>query len=232
MNGRIHSFQSLGTVDGPGVRSVVFMQGCPLRCICCHNPDTWDVNGGELVDSNSLAKKVLRFSHYYGELGGLTVSGGEPLLQAAFVTELFKKVKEHGVHTVVDTSGCLWNDDVKQLLAVTDMVLLDYKYASAQDYKQYVGCDIEKVDFFLEQLQKRNTRTWIRRVIIPGYSDKKEDTIALKELQNKFPCVEKVELLPFRKLCVEKYEALNIPFPLVDTAEPTEEQMKELNSLL
>ncbi len=232
MKGRIHSFQSLGTVDGPGVRCVVFMQGCPLRCICCHNPDTWDPAGGMETDTDTLVKKVLRFRAYFGENGGVTVSGGEPLWQAAFVAELFSKLKAAGVHTALDTSGCLFNDEVARLLSCTDLVLLDHKYASEEDYRRFTKGSLTCTERFLSELEARGIPTWLRRVIIPGKSDGEDDVRALGEVAARFSCVKKVELLPFRNLCLEKYQALGIPFPLADTPTPSAQKMQQLQSLI
>lgn len=232
MKGRIHSFQSLGTVDGPGVRCVVFVQGCPLRCICCHNPDTWDFSGGEEADSEELFNKIIRFKNYFGEKGGATVSGGEPLMQADFVTDLFKRLKAAGINTALDTSGCVFNKDVEELLKVTDLVLLDHKYSSAEDYREYTGGSLQNTERFLLELEKRGINTWLRRVIIPGKSDSEESVKALNETARRFNCVKKIELLPFRNLCKEKYEEMKIDFPLADTPTPTREQMEKLNSLI
>ena len=231
MDGRIHSFQSLGTVDGPGVRCVVFMQGCPLRCVCCHNPDTWDFSGGETVDSEQLFEKIMRYKSYIKN-GGVTVSGGEPLMQAEFVTELFKRLKTAGIHTALDTSGCVWNEDVEKLLDYTDLVLLDYKYANAEDYIKYTKCEQGRADRFLQELEKRRIKTWLRRVIIPELNDDEQSAVQLREIAQKYKCVEKTELLPFRKLCIEKYKEMNIPFPLADTPEPTKESMEILNRII
>lgn len=231
MTGRIHSFQSLGTVDGPGVRCVVFMQGCPLRCACCHNPDTWDISAGEVTEVDELVKKTERFKSYIAK-GGVTVSGGEPLMQAKFVTEFFKKLKLMGIHTALDTSGCVWNSDVEELLNYTDLVLLDYKYANPRDYLQYTKCEQSNVDRFLQELEKRNILTWLRRVIIPELNDDEASTVQLRNVAERYKCVKKTELLPFRKLCVEKYKNMGIPFPLADTPEPSEETMEKLNNIL
>ena len=231
MTGRIHSFQSLGTVDGPGVRCVVFMQGCPLRCACCHNPDTWDFSGGEETDTDALVQKIVRFKSYIRN-GGVTVSGGEPLMQAEFVAELFRKLKTLGIHTALDTSGCVWNAEVEKLLEYTDLVLLDYKYADADGYLKYTKCRQSSVDAFLEKLEERNIPTWIRRVIIPKLNDDEASVLQLKSLADKYSCIKKTELLPFRKLCIEKYESLGIPFPLADTPEPDGEMMKKLEGLI
>lgn len=227
MTGKIHSFQSLGTVDGPGVRCVVFMQGCPLRCACCHNPDTWSFDGGTETDCDELVKKIFRFKSYIGN-GGVTVSGGEPLCQAAFVAELFKKLKGLGIHTALDTSGGIFNEDVSELLDVTDLVLLDHKYANAEDHFRYTKCELPKVERFLDELEKRRIETWLRRVIIPGLNDDEASALQLKSVAEKYQCVTKTELLPFRKLCIEKYRSLGIPFPLENVPEASEETVKKL----
>ena len=228
ISGRIHSFQSLGTVDGPGVRSVIFMQGCPLRCVCCHNPDTWDFDAGEETGVDALINKILRYKTYYGNNGGITVSGGEPLMQTEFLTDLFKKLKNYGIHTALDTSGCVLNDDVKELLEHTDIVLLDFKYTNAEDYFQYTKMEMSQVQEFLEYLQKINKKTWLRYVVIPNLNDGKEDVARLFELKNQYSCVEKIELLPFRKLCLEKYDEMGIEFPLKNTPEAKQEFIDEL----
>ncbi len=226
--GRIHSFQSLGTVDGPGIRSVIFMQGCPLRCICCHNPDTWDFSGGEEKNADELAERVLRYKAYYGTDGGVTVSGGEPLMQASFLTELFAKLKAQGVHTALDTSGCILDEDVKKLLEQTDLVMLDFKYTNERDYLQNTKMEMKRAADFLEYLQSINKPTWLRYVVIPNINDNDDSVQKLFELKEAYPCVEKVELLPFRKLCLEKYDEMGIEFPLKNTPEAKQEQIEKL----
>ena len=232
MTGRIHSLQSLGTVDGPGVRFVVFMQGCPLRCGCCHNPDTWDMNGGTEYEAGEILKRVLRCRDYFGKDGGITVSGGEPLMQAEFVRELFSLCHENGVNTCLDTSGCLLNEKVHALLDETDRVLLDIKYTDADSYRDYVGCPMEKPLAFLDELEKRRIPAWLRQVIIPGRSDDEDNILRLREIARRHTCVERVELLPFRKICQMKYDNLGIPFPFGDLPEPTRETMAKLNGMV
>lgn len=232
MTGKIHSFQSLGTADGPGVRSVVFLQGCPLRCACCHNPDTWDFNGGENVSADEIFRKIKRFKNYFGKEGGVTVSGGEPLLQPEFIIELFTLCKTDGISTAVDTSGCVLNEKVKEVLKLTDVVLLDYKYVTDELYKENVGCEKAHVDKFLEYLNSQNTDTWIRQVIIKDLNNNADSVKALKELKKKYNCIKKIELLPFRKLCIEKYKNLNIPFPLAETEETSKAEIENLEKFL
>ena len=219
IKGRIHSFQSLGTVDGPGIRSVIFMQGCPLRCVCCHNPDTWDFSGGEERSADELCEKVLRYKGYFGSEGGVTVSGGEPLMQARFLTELFKKLKRYGVHTALDTSGCILDDSVKELLEYTDLVILDFKYTNEADYLQYTKIEMGRAKEFLEYLEKIKKPTWIRYVVIPSLNDGGESLSKIFDLGAQYSCIKKTELLPFRKLCLEKYEEMGIDFPLKNTPE-------------
>lgn len=217
--GRIHSFQSLGTVDGPGVRAVVFMQGCPLRCVCCHNPDTWDFGGGTLMSVDEICEKILRCRNYFGKNGGVTFSGGEPLCQSEFLLEVLKAMKKEGIHCALDTSGCILDDNTKELLKYVDLVLLDYKYTNDEDYQKYTGLEKSKVDEFLEYTNKHNIPVWIRQVIIPKLSDSEESAKILFDLQKKYDNIQKTELLPFRKLCLEKYKNMGIPFALQETPE-------------
>lgn len=228
MKGRINSIQTLGTVDGPGVRFVVFMQGCPLRCAYCHNPDTWDTRGGEEYGAREIFEKVLRFREYFGKAGGVTVSGGEPLLQADFVRELFSLCKEAGIHTALDTSGCIWNESVDKLLDATDLCLLDYKMTNGVDYEKYTLCKKEKVDAFLYNLQEKSIDTWLRQVIVRGINDTRENVELLYAVRDAHPCVKKVELLKFRKLCLPKYENLCIKFPLADVDETRDEDIERI----
>ena len=228
MQGRIHSFQSLGTVDGPGVRAVVFMQGCPLRCACCHNPDTWDLGGGKLVSAEEIFRKIQRLRAYFGKDGGVTVSGGEPLLQADFVAELFRLCRADGISCALDTSGCVYNESVEHLLSLTDLVLLDYKYTNDTDYKKYTGMSMQSAEDFLARLDALGKRVWIRQVIIPTLNDSEESVRRLYALSERYSCIEKTELLPFRKLCVEKYRALGIDFPLENIPEASEELIERL----
>ena len=225
---RIHSFQSLGTVDGPGVRAVVFMQGCPLRCACCHNPDTWAPDGGSEVTVDALLARIERCRGYFGKNGGVTVSGGEPLMQAEFVGALFHALKEKGIHTALDTSGCVLNGQVRALLDVTDLVLLDYKYTNPDDYLRYTGMKQSAADQFLTYLQSVGKPTWLRHVYIPTLNDNDASLSRLCAIKDAHPCVEKIELLPFRRICLEKYQSMGIPFPLANTPEPTPAQIAEI----
>ena len=230
--GRVHSIQSMGTVDGPGIRFVVFLQGCPLRCGCCHNPDTWDVAGGTPYEPAELAERAERYRTYFGKTGGITVSGGEPLLQANFVRELFSLCHKKGISTCLDTSGCLLTSDVEELLAVTDRILLDVKYLSDELYRQHVGCSLEAPLRFLAYADRMGIPTTLRQVIIPTLNDGEKSVLSLRRLADAHPCVDKVELLPFRKICQVKYDSMGITFPLGHLPEPSREVMDGLRKLL
>ena len=232
ITGLVHSIQSMGTLDGPGVRFVIFLQGCPLRCKCCHNPDTWDYNGGTEYCAEELVKKALRFREYFGREGGVTVSGGEPLLQADFVKELFALCHENQLNTCLDTSGCILNDSVKELLSVTDRVLLDIKYTTDALYRENVGCSIDTPVAFLDYLCEQNIPTTLRQVIIPTQNDNKENMRSLKEIISAHKNVDKVELLPFRKICQVKYDKMGLDFPFAQIPDPTREKMQELEDFL
>lgn len=232
MIGKIHSMQSLGTLDGPGVRFVVFMQGCNLRCGCCHNPDTWAMHGGTEYTPEAIVEKVLRYRAYFGAEGGITVSGGEPLLQADFVREVFTLCHENGINTCLDTSGSVLNDAVKTLLAVTDRVLLDYKYTTDALYRENVGCGIAAVDTFLAYLQTCEIPVTLRQVIIPSLNDSSDNVLALKAVAKAYPCVDKIELLPFRKICQVKYDNMKLPFRFGHLPEPSTNVMQALETLL
>ena len=229
MKGRIHSIQSLGTVDGPGIRFVVFLQGCNLRCGCCHNPDTWDYNGGTEYSALELVEKAKRYKSYFGEKGGITVSGGEPLLQADFVKELFELCHVNGINTCLDTSGSIINEYVSELLSHTDRVLLDIKYDNDEDYRDYVGCGIEKPLSFLQILDEKSIPTTIRQVTIPTLNDTSESVVFLNELAKRHKCIDKIELLPFKKICKVKYDQMGVPFRFDDIPEPSKETMQMLN---
>ena len=232
MTGRIHSFQSLGTVDGPGVRFVVFLQGCNLRCKCCHNPDTWKINDGKEYTPEQVFEKVMRFREYFGHNGGITLSGGEPLLQSEFAYELFSLCKKENINTCLDTSGSIINTSVKKLLSVIDHVLLDIKYTDDALYQENVGCSLFSALNFLALLEENGIKTTLRQVIIPTKNDTPENILKLKEIASSHECVVKTELLPFKKICQSKYDNMGIPFPFCDICEPKQTTMQYLNSLL
>lgn len=230
--GIVHSIQSLGTVDGPGVRFVVFLKGCNLRCSCCHNPDTWDLQGGTRYTAQELVNKAIRFREYFGKTGGITLSGGEPLLQADFAAEIFRLCHQAGINTCLDTSGSLWNPSVETLFTETDRILLDIKYTTDSQYRQYAGCSMDAPLAFLSHANRTSIPVTLRQVIIPTLNDSAENIRILQKIADTYPCVDTVELLPFRKICQVKYTKLGLPFPFAHIPEPTPETMAFLNAIL
>lgn len=228
MKGRVHSIQSLGAVDGPGVRYVVFLQGCPLRCAYCHNPDTWDFSGGEEKEAADLAREICRYKMYFGDKGGVTVSGGEPLMQPAFVEELFSLLHKEGIHTALDTSGVGNLEAARRVLEHTDLILGDLKFATREEYKTHCKVDMEKILAFYRLAAELNVPLWVRHVVVPGLNDNLEDLRAIKALAESFSNLEKIEWLPFHNLCLEKYQSMGIPFPLAGTDNMDETALQRL----
>ena len=213
MVGRIHSIESMGLVDGPGIRVVIFFQGCSLRCKFCHNPDTWNCNEGTEYSKEELVKKIERFKPYFKDGGGVTFSGGEPLMQGEFLLEVLKLCKEKDIHTCIDTAG-VGNGDYDEILKYTDLVLFDVKHFTKEGYKNVTLMDIDKSVEFLEAMKRNNTKMWIRHVVVPGLTDGEEHIKELKKFIDTIPNVEKVELLPYHLLGVNKYEGLGIKYQL------------------
>ncbi len=231
VKGYIHSIQSLGTVDGPGVRAVVFTAGCPLRCLYCHNPDTWSIGDGTPTEASEIAERIGRLYPYIKN-GGVTFSGGEPCVQAKFLCELARLLRERGLHIALDTSGAVLNEDVVELLRLCDLVLLDIKACSEEDYRSLTGGSLKKTLEFLDTVRGMGIPVWIRQVVVPGVNDTPEDIKRLADLLADYGNVERIELLPFRKLCLEKYDGLGIEFPLRDTPEMSEKRIAELTEYL
>ena len=236
MTGRIHSFESFGTVDGPGIRFVVFMQGCPMRCKYCHNPDTWGFSGGTEYTAEQVAKNALRYKNYFANGGGVTVSGGEPLLQIAFVKELFTILKANGIHTALDTSGTVYSrgnkDEIDELLKVTDLVLLDIKHINPQEHKALTGRDNDNILAFATHLSEMGKPMWIRHVLVPGITDNDEYLTQLSTFINSLNTVEKVEVLPYHTMGVVKYKSLGLDYPLEGIQPPTAERVKNAKQIL
>lgn len=211
--GHIHSMESMGLVDGPGIRTVIFFQGCALRCKFCHNPDTWDFSCGELTKPEELVKKICRFKPYFKNGGGVTFSGGEPLMQPDFLFEVLKLCKAEGIHTCIDTAGYgMGNYD--EILSYTDLVLLDIKHINPTNYQEITGQSIDRFNQFLKALNKHQTPIWIRHVVIPGITDRPIHIKQLKDYINNISNVQKVELLPYHLLGVNKYEIMKLSYPL------------------
>ena len=232
MKGRVSSLQSLGTVDGPGLRYVIFLQGCPLRCVYCHNPETWDPAGGREYAPEELVEKVLRCRAYFGEQGGVTVSGGEPLLQAPFVAELFRQLKAAGVHTALDTSGAGDLKQAAQVLDWTDLVLLDLKFPDEAGYRQYCRGSWAQTQAFAALAGEKHVPLWVRHVVVPGLNDSLEDLRAIKAQAESLPGFQKLEWLPFHNMCLEKYQQLGLPFPLAGTPALEDKDLAQLLAAL
>ena len=238
MTGRIHSFESFGTVDGPGIRFVVFLQGCPLRCQYCHNPDTWKTGGKEYT-AQEIAQRAWKYRNYFGEKGGVTVTGGEPLLQIDFVTELFTLLKEMGMHTCVDTSGFTFRaKDVscvekhKKLLDVTDLVLLDIKHIDDEACKKLTGQSNENTLAFARFLSDNDTPVWIRQVLVPNITDNDDSLKRTRAFIDTLKTVERVEVLPYHTMGVVKYEKLGIEYPLQGVQAPSTERVENAKRIL
>lgn len=232
VKGRIHSFQSLGAADGPGIRCVVFFQGCPLRCIYCHNPDTWDFKLGEEKSAEEVLQKIVRFKPFFGKDGGVTLSGGEVLMQPDFASELLRLCKLNGIHTAIDTSGICDLKSAEQVLQYTDLVICDIKFLNNDDYKNYCNADFNRVIDFLNLCEKMKIPFWIRSVIVPGINDNKAFVCSLINKVKEYSFLTRIELLPFKKLCITKYEALGIEFKLKNVPECSEQKIEELTSLI
>ncbi len=231
--GKVHSFETFGTVDGPGIRFVVFMKGCPLKCKYCHNRDTWSADNAQLYTAEEIMAEVRKYRNFINSSkGGVTVSGGEALIQPKFILELFKKCKEEGLHTAVDTSGYVNIEDVKEVMEYTDLVLLDLKHADALKHQDLTGVDNAKIKQFTEYLYDINKPVWIRYVLIPGYTDDEADLLAAYEYLKIFKNIEKIEVLPYHSAGKIKWENLNVEYPLEGIRVPTAEEVERARIIL
>ena len=238
VTGRVVSVETFGSVDGPGIRFVAFLAGCPLRCLYCHNPETWGVHGGIERTAGDLLKQALRYRPYWKRGGGITVSGGEPMAQAPFVTALFRLAKAQGVSTCLDTSGAPFTREesglaaFRGLLDVTDLVLLDLKHITSARHEALTGKPNEAILDFARYLAEIQKPAWIRHVLVPGYND---DAMSL-QLLSRFIAglgnIERVEVLPYHRMAVKKYAELGLPYRLGDTPEPDEESVRRAEEIL
>ena len=232
MIGHIHSTESFGAADGPGVRFIVFMQGCHMRCRYCHNPDTWKMDGGDEVTADEILKRALRFKPYWGKDGGITISGGEPLLQIDFVIELFKKAKELGINTCIDTAGNPFTKEepffskFEELMKYTDLLLLDLKEINPARHKDLTGFDNSNIIEMAKYLSEINKPVWIRHVLVPEHSDFDEDLDALGDFIDTLSNVDRVEILPYHTLGKFKWENLGIPYTLENISPPSAERIE------
>lgn len=239
MKGRVHSVETYGTVDGPGIRYVLFMQGCLLRCQFCHNPDTWKMGDGNLMTVDEIVKDIESYLPFFkSSNGGVTVSGGEPLLHTKFLVELFKKLKKLGVHTALDTSGGTFTrspafiKSLDELLSLTDLVMLDLKQIDKEKHKVLTGKSNEHILEFANYLAEKNVKIWVRHVLIPGVTDIDEDLKRLSKFIHTLPNVEKVEVLPYHELGVYKWKELGIEYALEGVKPPTEDRVKNAERIL
>ena len=222
--GYIHSIESCGTVDGPGIRYVAFLQGCPLRCLYCHNPDSWKFGSGQVMHASALVADILKYRVFIRN-GGVTLSGGEPLSQGAFVANVFSRLQAEGIHTAIDTSGIIPVAHCDAALAHTDLVILDIKSLDPQLCRQISGADNRHALALLDWCEQQGKAVWIRHVIVPGYTDRKADLEALAAYLKAFTCMEKVQLLPFHQMALHKWEHLDVAYTLHNVSAPSIEAM-------
>ena len=239
MTGKIHSVFSGGTVDGPGIRFIVFMQGCPLRCKYCHNPDTWEFNAGEERSAEDLTKEIIKYKKYFGTKGGVTVSGGEPLMQIDFVIELLKLVKSYGIHTAVDTSGFTFNENSEEsvlkhteLNKYVDLFLVDIKHIDDEKHKALTGVSNKNTLNYCKWLDSQGKKMWIRHVLLDGYTNNDSDLTKLSEFISTLNGVEKVEVLPYHTMGEVKYQKLGYDYPLHGVTPPTKESVINAKQIL
>lgn len=232
--GNIHSFETMGTVDGPGIRFVCFMQGCPLQCKFCHNRDTWEIGIGKQYTVDQVFKKIMRSKTYIeASHGGVTISGGEPLLQAEFLIELFKKLKTKNIHTALDTAGSIpINDTIKELLTYTDLVLLDIKHIDNKKAINLTGAPNTNTLNFAKYLNENKIPMWINQVLVPGYTDDPNDLKKLKEFLDTFSNIERIQILPYHSLGKYKWKEMNLEYPLENVKEPSLEDVEKAKQIL
>ena len=231
---KIHSIESFGTVDGPGIRFVLFLQGCHLRCKYCHNRDTWEISGGEYKSLEDVYQKILRYKNYIiPSGGGVTITGGEPLLQVKFLIELFKKLKDEGIHTCIDTSGMVSiTEDIKEVLKYTDLVLLDIKHIDDEKCKELTGISNKRELEFAKYLSDNNIPMWIRQVLVPGVTDDEQDLKKLKQFIENLKTVEKIEILPYHNAGRYKWKKLGFEYEFDNIREATEKDIKRAKDIL
>ena len=231
--GYVHSIYNGGMVDGPGIRSVVFLSGCGLRCKYCHNPDTWALSSGKLWTVSNVLNEILKYEKYYRfSGGGVTVSGGEPLGQAGFVVELFRACRENGIHTALDTSGFAKAEDIRRVLEFTDLLLLDIKSIDTDTYKHVTGVPIDRTLACMDIAREMNVPVWVRFVLVPGLTDNLEEIQRLGEYVRRFENVQKIDVLPFHKSGEHKWEEVGVAYALHDTQPPSLELIETVKDIL
>ncbi len=235
ISGNIHSIESCGTVDGPGIRLVVFMQGCPMRCLYCHNPDTWSCEQNKKMSVDEILKKYNDLKEFLKN-GGITVSGGEPLLQTDFVTELFSRAKEQNIHTALDTSGILFDinntEKIDKLLSVTSLVLLDIKHINDEEHKKLTGVSNKNILEFAKYLSDKKIPMWIRHVVVPEYTYKEEYLVQTGEFLASLNNIQALDILPYHDMAVSKYESMKLDYPLKDIKPLTKQEALEARKII
>ena len=238
VQGYVHSIESFGSVDGPGVRYIIFLSGCPMRCLFCHNPDTWDMTKGEKKTAQELIQDSLDCRSYWGTKGGITVSGGEPLAQLDFLIELFEEAKKNSINTCIDTAGgpftkeSPWFDKFQHLMELTDTLLMDIKHIDPAEHKKLTGMGNDNVIQMFRYLDEINKPIWIRHVLVPGYSDNDEYLTKTRDFIRSLGNVHRVEILPYHTLGITKYKNLGIPYPLEGVNPPDAERIKNAREIL
>lgn len=239
MKGYINSIESFGTVDGPGIRYVLFVQGCPMRCKYCHNPDTWIPENGQLKDTDEIITDFEKYKDFFGKDGGLTVSGGEPLLQIDFVTELFEKARAKGYHTCLDTSGITFNENdpermkkFDRLIKSTCLVMLDIKHIDPEEHKKLTGQPNDQILAFAKYLNKNNIEMWIRHVVVPGITYNEKYLTRVGEFMGTLNNITALDVLPYHTLGIPKYENLGIDYPLKDTKPLSKEDAEKAREII
>lgn len=232
MKGRVSSFQSMGTLDGPGVRFVAFLQGCPLRCPYCHNPETGDPSGGEEYTAEEIVARAERCRDYFGETGGVTLSGGEPLMQAEFAFEVFSRLRDIGIHTALDTSGVGDMLSAERLIRVTDLVMCDIKFPTDSAYRAHCGASLDRVREFFHLTERLDTALWVRHVVVPGMTDADDSVRAVIDIASEYRNLRRIELLPYSRLSVAKYDQLGLPYPMGETPECGADVLQRLRHLI
>lgn len=236
--GRIHSLESMGTVDGPGLRFVVFLQGCPMRCAYCHNPDTWTINAGTLMDPEEIIEQVEHNRSFYKN-GGITVTGGEPLLQVDFLIDLFTLAKERGIHTCIDTSGITYRpgntayiEKLDKLMTLTDLVMLDIKHIDPEKHKELTGQPNDGILAFVQYLSDKDIPMWIRHVVVPGITDDEKYLYQLGQFIAPFENLKVLDILPYHTMGTVKYEKLDMEYKLKDVPAMSKDKAIELKKVV
>lgn len=231
ITGKITQLETMGSADGPGIRLVLFLSGCKLRCLYCHNPETWNLSGFRReISSQEVLDLFNKYKVYYGNSGGVTFSGGEPLMQSEFVLETIKLLNQNGIHTALDTAGVGENYD--EILKLVDLVILDVKAVDGDEYKMITGRTMDDFNKFLTKCHQLNKKLWLRQVIVPGINDDEVHVLKLKQFASKLTNVERIELLPYHSMGKSKYNDLGIKYRLNDTPDMDKEKCKKLELLL